>query len=83
MLGDVTRTPDTLTSDKGNKINEYEYSGGTGVRFNVDARALSRYVQVQVSPTTTQTVTALASLSKGESAAVDATSAGVKALVEV
>lgn len=58
-------------------------SGSWGVRFNVDARALSRYIQVQVSPTTTQTITAIASLSKGETAAVDATSAGVQALVEV
>ena len=58
-------------------------SGNWGVKYNVDCRELSRYIRVLVSPTTTQTITAIANLSKGAEAAIDATSANVKALVEV
>ena len=88
MHGDTTDA--TNLSNISGTVGDSDYSipnavtsGSWGVRFNVDARALSRYIQVQVSPTTTQTITAIASLSKGETAAVDATSAGVQALVEV
>lgn len=58
-------------------------SGNWGVKFNVDCRALSRYIRVQVSPVTTQTITAIANLSKGAGAAIDATSSGANALIEV
>jgi hypothetical protein len=58
-------------------------SGSWGVKFNVDCRAVKRYIKVSVSPVTTQTITAIANLSKGDGGAIDATTAGVKALVEV
>ena len=58
-------------------------SGNWGVKFNVDCRALSRYIKVSVTPVTTQTITAVANLSKGTGAAIDATSSGADALVEV
>jgi hypothetical protein len=57
--------------------------GNWGVKFNVDLRGVKRYVQVSVSPVTTQTITAIANLFKGDEAPVDATGAGCNALVEV
>lgn len=58
-------------------------SGDWGVKFNVDLRTLKRYVQVSVTPVTTQSVTAIANLYKGDEGPTDATGAGVKALIEV
>lgn len=56
--------------------------GNWGMKFNVDCRARKRYLKVSVSPVTTQTITAIANLSKGDEAPVSTTSANVKALVE-
>jgi len=71
FVGDTDFTiPDSVTS------------GSWGVKMNVDCRALKRYLKVSVSPTTTQTITAIANLSKGEVAPVNTTDANVKALVE-
>jgi len=56
--------------------------GNWGVKMNVDLRGRKRYLKVSVSPVTTQTITALANLAKGEDAPIDATGAGVDALVE-
>lgn len=58
-------------------------SGDWGVKFNVDLRAVKRYVQVSVTPVTTQSITAIANLYKGDEAPADATGAGVKYLIEV
>lgn len=57
-------------------------SGDWGVKFNVDCRARKRYLKVSVSPLTTQTITAIANLSKGDEAPVSTTSANVNALIE-
>lgn len=56
-------------------------SGDWGVKFNVNLIGRKRYLQLSVSPTTTQTVTAIANLRLNESA-VNTTRANVKALVE-
>jgi len=51
-------------------------------KFNVDARVRKRYVQVVISPQTTQTITAIANLGRGEQSPSTATKAGVLALAE-
>jgi|SRR5579859_1022469 len=54
-----------------------------GVKFNVDARARKRYLQLSVgSPGATTVTSAVANLGKGEQAPVTAAKAGVQALVE-
>ena len=53
------------------------------VKFSVDCRARKRYLQVSVSPVTTQIITAIANLHKGDEGPDSATDAGVDALVEV
>lgn len=58
-------------------------SGDWGVKFNVDCRARKRYIKVSVSPLTTQTITAIGNLWKGDEAPVNTTDANVKALVEL
>jgi len=71
-VGDTDWTiPDSVTS------------GNWGVRFNVDLRGRKRYVNVSLSPTTTQVVTALGTLHRGDESPSSATEAGVKARVEV
>lgn len=57
--------------------------GNWGVRFNVDCRPRKRYLKVSVSPVTTQSITAIAMLSKGDEGPTDATGADVKNLVEI
>ena len=57
-------------------------SGDWGVKFNVDLRARKRYLFVSVSPLTTQTITAIANLHRGEKTPINTTDASVKALVE-
>ena len=57
--------------------------GNWGMKFNVDCRGRKRYIKVSVSPVTTQTITALANLSKGDEAPVSTTDAGVYNLVEI
>jgi len=58
-------------------------SGNWGIKFNIDCKARKRYLKVTVSPVTTQTITAIANLSKGDEGAIDATSSGANALVEM
>ena len=53
------------------------------VKFSVHCRARKRYLQVSVSPVTTQIITAIANLHKGDEGPDSATDAGVDALVEV
>jgi hypothetical protein len=53
------------------------------VKFSVDCRARKRYLQVSVSPVTTQIITAIANLHKGDEGPTNYTKAGVDALVEV
>lgn len=57
-------------------------SGLNNYKFNVDCRARKRYLSVVVSPTTTQTFTVFATLSKGKEAASSATKAGALNLIE-
>lgn len=51
-------------------------------KFNVDLRARKRYLQAVYSPQTTQTVTVVANLSRGEQAPVTAAKANAMTLVE-
>jgi len=57
-------------------------SGNWGVQFRVDCRARKRYLRLAISPVTTQTITAIANLYRGDEMPVNTTSANVKALVE-
>ena len=57
-------------------------TGVWGVKLNLDLRAKKRYLKVTVSPLTTQVISAVANLSRGDTSPVDAAGAGVKALVE-
>ena len=51
-------------------------------KFNVDCRARKRYLQVVYSPQTTQTVTVIANLGRGEQAPVTAAKANAMTLAE-
>jgi len=51
-------------------------------KFNVDCRARKRYLQPVYSPQTTQTVTIVANLGRGEQAPVSAAKANAMTLVE-
>jgi len=57
-------------------------SGNWGVKLNVDCRARKRYLKLSLTPLTTQTITAIANLARGDEAPVSTTTANVKALVE-
>ena len=56
--------------------------GNWGMKFNVDCRARKRYLRLSASPLTTQVITAIANLSRGDEAPTNTTSANVTALVE-
>lgn len=58
-------------------------SGDWGMKFNVDLRGRKRYIKVSVSPLTTQVITAIANLYKGDALPVNTTDANVKNLVEI
>lgn len=58
-------------------------TGDWGVKFGVDLRARKRYLKVSLSPLTTQSVTAIANLFKGDEGPDSSTDANVVALVEV
>ena len=53
------------------------------VKFSVDCRPRKRYLKVSVTPITTQILTAIANLHKGDEGPNSATDASVDALVEV
>lgn len=53
------------------------------VKFSVDCRPRKRYLKVTVSPLTTQIITAIANLHKGDEGPDSAGDAGVGALVEL
>jgi len=57
-------------------------SGDWGVKFNVDLKGRKRYLKLSVSPLTTQVITAIGNLYRGDEAPVNTTDANVKALVE-
>lgn len=57
--------------------------GDWGVKFGIDLRGRKRYLKVSLSPVTTQSVTAIANLFKGDEGPDSAADANVKALVEV
>lgn len=52
-------------------------------KFNVDCRVRKRYLQAVVSPQTTQSITVLANLGRGEAAPASATKANAMTLAEV
>ena len=54
-----------------------------GYKFNVDLRARKRYLQIVISPTTTETFAAVVNLGRGEQAPTTAAKAGVLNLVEI
>lgn len=57
-------------------------SGQNAYKFNVDARARKRYLNIVISPTTTQTFQVTANGFRNEIAPITATKAGVLSLVE-
>lgn len=57
-------------------------SGNNTLKFNVDCRKRKRYLKLSISPLTTQVITAIANLSRGDEAPDDITSANVLGLVE-
>jgi hypothetical protein len=57
-------------------------AGTWGVKFNVDLRPRKRYLKLSISPLTTQVITAIANLSRGDEAPTGTTSANVTALIE-
>ena len=57
-------------------------SGQNAYKFNVDARARKRYLNVVVSPTTTQTFQVTANGFRAEQSPVTAAKAGVLSLIE-
>lgn len=57
-------------------------AGVNSYKFNVDARALPRYLQVAISPTTSQSFYGVANLGRMEQAPVTAVKAGVLNLIE-
>ena len=52
------------------------------MKFNVDLKGRERYLRLSISPLTTQVITAIANLYRGDEAPVNTTDANVKALVE-
>lgn len=52
-------------------------------KFNVDLRARKRYIQAVYSPQTTQNVTVVANLSRGEEAPINATKANAMTLAAI
>lgn len=56
-------------------------TSATSTKMNVDLRGRKRYLRLAISPLTTQVITAIANLSKGNPSAVGTTAAGVDALV--
>lgn len=57
-------------------------TGINGYKFNIDARNRKRYINVVISPTTSQTFYGVANLGRGEQSPSTATKAGVLNLVE-
>jgi hypothetical protein len=58
-------------------------AGNNAYKFNVDCRARKRYLSVVVTPTTTETFSAIVNLGRGEQAPVTAAKAGVLSLIEI
>ena len=51
--------------------------------FDVDLRGRKRYIKISISPVTTQVITAIANLYRGDEDPVSATEAGVAAVIRV
>lgn len=56
--------------------------GNWGVKFNLNLVGRKRYLRVTVTPLTTQSITAIANLHRGDESPINTTDANVKALVE-
>ena len=57
-------------------------TGDNTYKMNVDCRGLKRFLKLSISPLTTQVITSIANLSRGDTAPTTITSANVLALVE-
>jgi hypothetical protein len=77
VSGAVGDTDFTIPNVYTNTASDYK------VKFSVDCRARKRYLKVSVSPVTTQIITAIANLHRGDEGPNSATDASVDALVEV
>ena len=77
VSGLVGDTDFTIPNCYTNTASDYK------VKFGVDLRGRKRYLQVSVSPVTTQIISAIASLAVGDEGPDSATDANVDALVEV
>jgi len=58
-------------------------SGDWGSKFNVSLVGKKRYIKISVSPLTTQIITAIANLSKGDVSPASATEVNVKNVINV
>lgn len=58
-------------------------SGTWGAKFNVNLVGKKRYIKVSITPVTTQVITAIGNLSKGDISPISSTQVGVKNVVNV
>lgn len=77
VSGAVGDTDFTIPACYTNTASDYK------VKFSVDCRPRKRYLKVSVSPVTTQTITAIANLHRGDEGPTSATDASVDVLVEI
>ena len=77
VSGAVGDTDFTIPACYTNTASDYK------VKFSVDCRPRKRYLKVSVSPVTTQIITAIANLHRGDEGPTSATDASVDALVEI
>ena len=77
VSGAVGDTDFTIPAVYTNTASDYK------VKFSVDCRPRKRYLKVSVTPVTTQILTAIANLHKGDEGPNSATDASVDALVEI
>lgn len=77
VSGAVGGTDFTIPNCYTNTASDYK------VKFSLDCRPRKRYLKVSVSPVTTQIITAIANLHRGDEGPNTAADAGVDALVQV
>ena len=77
VSGAVGDTDFTIPACYTNTASDYK------VKFSVDCRPRKRYLKVSVSPVTTQIISAIANLHRGDEGPTSATDASVDALVEI
>ena len=77
VSGAVGDTDFTIPACYTNTASDYK------VKFSVDCRPRKRYLKVSVSPVTTQIISAIANLHRGDEGPTSATDASVDVLVEI